>query len=463
MIIGTLTILTALVLVAPRAARTLESFFVHNRNLGWLRGSFAYTADWTQPLALFASGTFAFLSPWHFLAFAVPNVFALALTMIIGPALHNAKGDGYTLPEVFGHVSRGVSGGLLRTVFAIFAIISLAYTMALNLTMLQAANQETLRLWIGEHLGVSMLTLSILAGVIAYLWATPHGMRGTMIGDIGKIFFIFLGAAGIALLWIFPVAPFDFAIPLPDLSPMNVFWVFGVPFAVSLIGGAISKPEMVERNYAIEKSRLVLSGTVSVVLFSIILVAYGSLGFLARMLGMGLMKDQLPALEIVKFLPAAEPLVILIVTVVLISSLASQLASAGTVWGTEIVKRFGLGSSEEETIAWSRAFMFITLIGGFVMALRVNDIAVLLQNMSIVRGEQIVAIFVVLLWPRAVSPWVVLIGVVGGAIAGPYFTFVEHNPPLGAIVAFSVPLVFCVLGAVWRWYHPCSERDVILK
>lgn len=443
-------VLTYVVLAVPRVVAGAPSYFLHDRDLGPFRGAITYTSAWTQPLALFASGWFAYLGPWHFLAFALPNIIAISFGMLVGPAMRRAKHNGYTLPEAFGHVFSGLAGSLLRSLFALFAYISLAYTMALNLTMLSAANQATLRLWIGDYLGMGALTFSVIAGVIACIWAMPHGMRGAIRGDTLKVSFILCGVLGIAALWNKTTELQASAVFVAEASPMSVLWMYGIPFSISLIGGFISNPDMVERNYSIREKNLLAASFGSIALFSAILLGYGSLGFLARWMGLSLTKDQLPIIELAGFVPYAKTAMVMAVSFVLIASLASALVSSSNIWGTELIKRFKLSPSEQGTIAWSRVLMLLTLFGGFVMAWRVDNIAILLQNMGVIRGGQIVAIFVLLFFPRAVSPWAVLAGAVGGELGGGYFAFVANNPPLGAVVALLVPLACCVSSAVLR-------------
>ena len=96
--------------------------------------------------------------------------------------------------------------------------------------------------------------------------------------------------------------------------------------------------------------------------------------------------------------------------------------------------------------------MFATAAGGFAMAFYVGDLAVLLSNMSIVRGELIVPLVVMLtmLKPNTVSPWAIFVGIVAGAASGAYFVFVRHDPSLGALSALLVPAAVCAISFAVR-------------
>lgn len=433
--------------LSKRARLTTESFLVANRRIPFTIGVATLTANWIQAPAILASGVLAYQSPYHFLAFICPNVFALVLMGLLAPGIQRAVPQGYTIPQFLGEIF----GPGVRTLFFFSSLGALSLAVGYTFT--------GLRQWFSQQLGMQAPEIALVIGAAACLWVIPRGLPGAIVGDIIKISLIALGILGTVALVAshsMPVAETIVA-GSASVSATWVFWSLGVPLAASLIGGPICNPDLGERAYAVD-GRIVRRAYFSAAaIFGFAVLVFGSLGFLARYLKLELKSGQLPAFVVLE--TTMPEWVVLAVTialvVVLAAALASILASAGDLVVIELYRRFIRPSaSDRETIRWSRAFMFVPIIvGTYLASLEKVDLTVLLQSMAVVRGEAIIPIILAVFWPKRARGNYLFVGMLIAAIGGIGLMFYRptdflqvHGGAFAALFAVFVPLVLWLIA-----------------
>ncbi|MEX2013350.1 MAG: hypothetical protein WD897_00330, partial [Parcubacteria group bacterium] len=440
---------------------TAESFLVSNRNIPFGLGVVTFTATWTQAVALVVGATFAYKGQWEFFWFMVTNVGTLIFLGMLAPRVQEVMPRGYTFPEV---VERAFGPGV-RSVFALTAIASLVYIVSLTLTALQQ--------WTSQQLGIPSWQVAIIIGSFAFLWVAGRGLPAAVIGDAVKVALILMGVAGVIALHFHHTGSVSAQVVAPASSGSSFWgalWMIGVPLGVTFLGAILSTPEYPERTYAVDRRIIRYSCFTAAALFAVIVIAYGSVGFLAKDLGLIIPGTQLVALEVLQStVPQWAILVVTVVFIVLLTAgLASMLASAGDLMVIEVYRRFvNPEATNKEIVRWSRVFILVTVVmGTFIAALNL-DLSLLVQSMAVIRGEVVIPMLLALFWPL-IAPgryvfWGMITGVLGGiaiTFGGPLWQNVFNQPtaqfliangrPLGALFAFFAPLGFCLLAVAKR-------------
>jgi Na+/proline symporter len=433
---------------------TRESFLVSDRLIPFRWGITTVLANWVQAPALLLSGMFAYQGTWYFLVFLIPNVLALVLMGVLAPRIQDTLPRGYTLPQCMGEVY----GAKVRTLFFFLAFMALVAAIGYTLT--------GLRQWFGTQLGISPMEMTLVLGAYAVLCVMPRGLQGAVIGDAIKIAVVGLLALGVVYLHVFFVgAPAQLATEAPSLgmlSPEMVFWTIGIPLAASLIGGPICNPDLAERSYALKRNIVRQAYFWAAGIFGLTVIVFGSLGILAKNLGMKIMSPSVPAFQVLQtggLSPEITIVVSIALMVILGAALASFLASTGDLVVIEFYQRFiNPSASDQETIWFGRAFMVIPiLIGTYIASIPKVDISIILQSMGVIRGETIIPVILAVFVGRSVSARAVFVGMLCGAIGGFLLTFgpllsesllgeknlflAAHGKPLGALFAVFAPLV----------------------
>jgi len=460
-VLSTLTVVGALVWFLSRSYQkpTIESFLVSNRNIPFLLGTTAVLATWTHVFALIVGATFAYRSQWHLFWFLVPNVSALIVLGVFAPKIQDAIPKGYTLPQVVGKAF----GPNVRTVYALSAFGSLVYIVASTMTALSQ--------WIGQQLGTPPWQISVIIGIFAFSWVIRRGLPAAVIGDSVKVALIMAGILGVLALHLYhsDTTPLT-RISQSPISFGGTFWMLGIPLFVTLIAAALCNADIGERVYAINRRKVRYSYLFAAVLFAVIVGTYGSIGFLAKNLGMSLSNTEPPALAVLQATMSQWILflVTVVLIVVLVSTLASMIGSAGDLTVIEIYQRFiNKRANNAETVRWGRIFMTMTVVLGTLIATLNLDLSLLIQSMAVIRGEVIIPMLLALFWPLIAPGRYVFWGMITGVLGGITITFggplwqnvfsqstaqfiIANSRPFGALFTLFAPLGFCLLAVTLR-------------
>jgi Na+/proline symporter len=451
---------------------TIESFLVSNRNIPFGLGAITLSASWTQAIALVVGATFAYMGPWNFMWFCIPNILVLVFMAFLAPKIQEAMPQGYTLPQVVGQAF----GPGVRTLFFLSAIGSLIYIISVTMTALAQ--------WIGQQLNIPVWAISIVIGGFSFLWVVRRGLPQAVIGDVVKMILIGALIIGVIALHINYAGVITAEVFVSKASPGTVFWNFGVALAVTLFGSVVCSPDIAERAYAVDRRNVRRSYLGAAVLFAVIVLVFGSVGFLAKGLGISVSNTQPAALAVLQ--ATVSPGAILIVTVMFVvlltAGLATMLASAGDILVIEFYRRFiNPDAGDERVVHWSRVFIALAVLSGTLIAAFNPDLSLLIQNMAVIRGEAVIPLFLALFWPKIASGryvfWGMLLGVIGGVVlvcgtlydgalwqnvfGSPMPFLVANGKPLGALVAFFAPLATCLLAFLMRQVNGSVTKQIV--
>ena len=410
------------ILWAWQQQQDIEGYLVAHRGINLVTGGLSTGAGWIHAPAVLVSGLFAYWGPWHFIAFFVPNVCALLLQAWIAPRLRTkmrASGQKwYTMAQAIGAI---YGSPAVRTMMfvASFCALSLAvgYTFA------------GIRQWVEQLWGFAAHEISIAIGAASLFFVIFSGLPAAIKSDKVKMAIIGVGIVATLTLAITValggVAAFGPPLQALErgLSPGQVLWFIGVPFAASLLGGPMCNPDLPERLLAIEEKSVRLAYVQGAMYFALATLTFGLFGYVARLLGIAAGPGQLPIVAVTQYLLPGWGLYVVTVGIIAIltMALASLLASAGDVVSIELIQRFFRPhASDRETIAWSRASMLtVILVGSYLTSFKQINVAFLLESMAVVRGEAIFpVIFAAACAIGRVDPRYVFGGIIAGFTGG---------------------------------------------
>lgn len=348
--------------------RTREGFLAANRKLGLWQSGFSIAATWIWAPALFVSSQQAYLMGHVGLFwFMFANVLCLVLFSEFAVRLRERMPTGYTLSEymakrysqrvqniylvqftvlmLFAFGVQLLAGGLIFTtltglpffwVTVIMSIIALSYSICSGLK----ASVITDHL----QLGIILVFGSILVGWTVYAGGGLETVKAGMDGISGEYTSIFAGKGAMA------------------------FWSFGLAYSLALFAGPIADQMFWQRSLAIKRKYVRKSFLYSALIFALVPLMLGTLGFLGAGAGIQADDPQLVNIQTVQhFLPAwaAIPFAFMLVCG-LVSTLDSLMCAVSSLAGSDVAKR--LEMTEKNALAFSRFAMVALAVTAIIIA-----------------------------------------------------------------------------------------------
>ena len=467
------------ILWAWQQQQSVEGYLVAHRGINLVTGGLSTGAGWIHAPAVLVSGLFLYRGPWHFAAFFVPNVCALLLQAWLAPRIRAKMRETdqkwYTMAQAIGAIYGSPFVRSMMFIATFFALaLAVGYTFA------------GIRQWVEQLWGFAAHEIAMTLGALSLLFVVFTGLPAAIKSDKMKMSVIGIGM--IATLGLFglvtlgatqavgsPLSPQE-----SGLTPGQVLWFVGIPFAASLLGGPMCNPDLPERLLAIEEKSVRLAYLQGAMYFALATLTFGLFGYIARELGLALKPGQLPIVLVVQHLLPGWGVyaVTIAIIIILTMALASLLASAGDVVSIEIVQRFFRPhASDRETIAWSRISMLaVIIIGAYITSFKQINVALLQESMAVIRGEAIFpVVFAAAVMSGRIDPRYVFWGIVAGFVGGltlflgwfamdaglskafPLVSMIGkpigelplvavHGKAMASLWAVFVPCIGCVLG-----------------
>lgn len=441
-------------------AETRNSVMVADRQVDVWLGAAAIAAAWTQAAAVYASGLYAAMSPWHFAMFAIPNVAAVLL--LLAPYLSSRRlvPEGITL----GHYMDEVYGPFVRTLITVMQLGIVVVSCVGSLLAIQQ--------WLTPLLGIKPGNIGLIFGGFAIVWVILTGLKGGLVADRVKVFCLGVLVAGVVYLW---WRNWGALLPKPvytkSAEPLSsILWNTGVPLTVTLIGAVFCFPDIAERANALVKNpqaqrRAIIGATL---LFAFLVLAFGSMGTLASYT-ITEKYGIFPIFEVLKKTGTHNLFVVasVLLAIVLTAGLAAYVASFGSLLSIETFERYhiskhGARPTDSQTVWVGRLFMLILIPVSVYIATRPGlTLPKLLEYSAAFRGE---AIYPVLAAPillyfglptRAYDKWIGA-GIIAGLLAGTLCVFsravfgedsslTTNARMFGALCALFFPVIgFCI-------------------
>lgn len=276
-----LLMMGATVILTKKESNT-ESFYVGNRNMGTISSAMSIAATWIWAPALFVSAEKAYLNgiPGLFW-FLVPNILCLILFIPFAKRMREQMPKGITLS---GYMEERYQSQKVKKVYA-FQLTSL--TILSTAVQLLAGGKI-----LSTITGIPFVTMTIILAVIAFSYAQFSGIRASVLTDTLQMVLI-LVACVVLVPWALSMDTgiSDLVVGLAgktgeygslfSAKGLEVFFGFGLPTAIGLIAGPFGDQCFWQRTFSISKKKIGKAFLLGAILFGIVPLSMGLLGFIA--------------------------------------------------------------------------------------------------------------------------------------------------------------------------------------
>lgn len=349
-----------------------ESYLVAKREVGGWAGAASIGAAWVWAPAMYVSAQQAYQNGITGLFwFTIGNFLTLILFSFFAKKVRERKPDGFTIS---GYIKEKFSPRV-QNIFLIELFVLAVCSFATNV-LAGSKSVEILT-------GLPTLWISIALAGLALAYSIPNGLKASVVTEIFKIVMLWTGlfilvpwaisagggwdtvVAGLGGITGNGMNPFvgDFA--------LGVFLGFGASTALGHFGAPWGDNSFWTRAFAVKAEKVQFAFIGGALLFVVIPLLAGMLGFLAAGLGYEIPKELVGYTNIVtlgSLLPNWSLLLFLFIAFAgLVGVLDSQLSSAANLVGNDLYDKYAknLGISP---IVWSRAGMVALAVAGLILA-----------------------------------------------------------------------------------------------
>lgn len=269
-------------LIFTRRATSAESFHVADRRIGAPVAAMSIAATWIWAPSLFTSSEVAYTSGVPgFFWFLVPNVLCLLFFIPFAKRIRRQYPEGITLT---GYMTEKYRSGKVKGIYS-FQLGALA---VLSTAVQLLAGGKTLSLLTG----LPFWSMTFALALIAYSYSRFSGLKASVATDVVQLGIILLGGALLVCLGLQRAGGVDKVVKglgsitgeftsLVSASGIEVLLSFGLPTAIGLISGPFGDQCFWQRAFSIRENRIGRSFFGAAVLFALVPIFMGTIGFLA--------------------------------------------------------------------------------------------------------------------------------------------------------------------------------------
>jgi Na+/proline symporter len=354
------------VYVLSRYGNSLKEFLLAQRQAKWWVGAFSIAATWIWAPALFVSAQKAYqqgIVGWGW--FFIPNVLCLIVFGLLAVKLRRAF-DGTTLPEYMNTAYSPRVHTLYNVQFVVLQFCSFAVQLL--------AGAKILSMLTGFAYAPVVL---VIAGV-AVVYSLLGGFRASLITDFLQMLFILVvGLIGVIAV-IRGAGWLSVGQGLGGLSGnfdqffsregMMVMLTFGIVNTIGLFAGPFGDQTFWQRVFAMKKENVVRAYTLGALIFAVVPIIFGLIGFAGAGLGIETNDPQTINVTVIgRFVgPGLMAFMLVLITAGLSSTMDSNLSAISSLAITDFPKlREKTGLSE---IVFGRVSMAVLAVGASLIA-----------------------------------------------------------------------------------------------
>lgn len=269
-----------------RKEKNVERFCVGNRNTGWIMSALSIAATWIWAPALFTSTENAYTKGFAGLFwFLVPNVLCLILFIPFAKRIREEMPEGITLS---GYMYDKYKSKSVRNTY----LFQLGALSALSTGVQLLAGSKILSMLTG----IPFWTMTIIMATIAYSYSQFSGIKASILTD--SIQMVFMLVVNVCFVTFGIKNGHGMGTLVAGLGGINgdagslfsergleIFLGFGLPTTVGLIAGPFGDQCFWQRAFCVKKDKIGRAFFVGAVLFGIVPLSMGILGFIGA--GMG--------------------------------------------------------------------------------------------------------------------------------------------------------------------------------
>lgn len=269
-------------LIFTRKATNGESFHVADRRIGSAVAAMSIAATWIWAPSLFTSSEMAYTQgvPGMFW-FTVPNVLCLILFIPFAKRIRAQYPEGITLT---GYMNERYHSGKVKGIYS----FQLGALSVLSTAVQLLAGGKTLAL----ITGLPFWSMTLALAAIAYSYSRFSGLKASIITDVVQLGIILFGGGLLVVLSLRMTGGFDTVLnglgsitgeytSLTSASGIEVLLGYGLPMAIGLISGPFGDQCFWQRAFAIRRDRIGRAFFAGALLFALVPLCMGTVGFLA--------------------------------------------------------------------------------------------------------------------------------------------------------------------------------------
>lgn len=320
---------------------SVEKFCVGDRNAGWVVSALSIAATWIWAPSLFTSAENAYTKGFAGLFwFLVPNVACLVFFIPFAEKIREKMPEGITLS---GYMYEKYDSKAVRNVY----LFQLGALSALSTGVQLLAGSRILSMLTEIPFGA----MTVIMALIAFSYSQFSGIRASILTDAVQMVFMLAAGIGFAVFGVKNGGGIaTLAADLGGASGENgslfskrgweIFLGFGLPTAIGLISGPFGDQCFWQRAFCVRKDRIGRAFFVGALLFGIVPLSMGMLGFVGSGMGYAAADTGIINFELISTLfPAwtAIPFLFMIVSG-LLSTIDSNLCAVSSLT-TDIFKK----------------------------------------------------------------------------------------------------------------------------
>ena len=342
-----LVMLGATVLMTKKEGN-VERFCVGDRNVGWGVSALSIAATWIWAPALFTSTENAYTKGFAGLFwFLVPNVLCLILFIPFAKKIREEMPEGITLS---GYMHEKYNSKPVKNVY----LFQLGALSALSTGVQLLAGSKILSMLSG----IPFAAMTVIMAVIAYSYSQFSGIKASILTDaIQMVFMLVISISFVAfgvkngggletLVTGLGGAAGD-AGSLFSKRGWEIFLGFGLPTTIGLLSGPFGDQCFWQRAFCVRKGRIGRAFLVGALLFGIVPLSMGILGFVGAGMGYVAADTGIVNFELISALLPAWAVVPFLFMIVsgLLSTIDSNLCAVSSLT-TDIFRKKTLGKTK---------------------------------------------------------------------------------------------------------------------
>lgn len=264
----------------------IERFCVGNRNTGWMVSALSIAATWIWAPALFTSTENAYTKGFAGLFwFLIPNVLCLILFIPFAKRIREEMPVGITLS---GYMYGKYHSKAVKNIY----LFQLGALSALSTGVQLLAGSKILSMLTG----IPFAAMTVIMAVIAFSYSQFSGIKASILTDAVQMVFMLAASIGFVAFGVKNGGGMETLVTglggaagdagsLFSKRGWEIFLGFGLPTTIGLISGPFGDQCFWQRAFCVRKDRIGRAFLVGALLFGIVPLSMGVLGFIGS--GMG--------------------------------------------------------------------------------------------------------------------------------------------------------------------------------
>lgn len=326
----------------------IEQFCVGNRKTGWMVSALSIAATWIWAPALFTSTENAYTKGFAGLFwFLVPNVLCLILFIPFAKRIREEMPEGITLS---GYMYEKYHSKAVKNIY----LFQLGALSALSTGVQLLAGSKILSMLTG----IPFAAMTVIMAVIAFSYSQFSGIKASILTDAVQMVFMLAASIGFVAFGVKNGGGMETLVTglggaagdagsLFSKRGWEIFLGFGLPTTIGLISGPFGDQCFWQRAFCVRKDRIGRAFLVGALLFGIVPLSMGVLGFIGSGMGYVAADTGIINFELISTLFPAWAIIPFLFMIVsgLLSTIDSNLCAVSSLT-TDIFEKKTLGKTK---------------------------------------------------------------------------------------------------------------------